>query len=194
MKTFSKPLLSELTVLTNNLLRIAETQFLTMPKDALYRRPRPDAWSVAECLEHLAIYGDYYLSVIRQKISEKKDLPLQPIFQSGWLGEYFVRMIRLKNGVSAKKMKTKNSYNPLKQGRVRENVVQVFIQQQKEMLELLQISHHTNLEKIRVPISIAPFLTIKLGDAFRFVIYHNERHIAQAEKAKAATFVGSLVV
>jgi hypothetical protein len=194
MKTSSKSLLSELTSLTTNLLKVAETQFLSLPKEALYRRPRPDSWSVAECLEHLAIYGDYYHSVIRQKMNEKKSLASQPLFQSGWLGKYFVEMIRLKNGVPAKKMQTKGSYNPLKQGKVRENIVEVFIQQQKEMLELLHKAQDANLEKIRIPISIAPFLTIKLGDTFRFVIYHNERHLAQAEKAKVATFAGSLMV
>jgi hypothetical protein len=194
MKTSSTSLIEELTFLTTNLLKVADTQFLSLPKEALYRRPRPDSWSVAECLEHLAIYGEYYHAVIRQKLNEKKSLPSHPLFQSGWLGEYFVEMIRLKNGVPVKKMQTKSSYNPLKKSKVRENIVELFIQQQKELLELLHKAQDANLEKIRIPISIAPFLTIKLGDALRFVIYHNERHIAQALKAKAATFSGSLVV
>ena len=38
-----------------------------------------------------------------------------------------------------------------------------------------------DLGKIKIPISIAPFVKIKLGDTLRFIVYHNERHIVQAQ-------------
>ena len=43
-------------------------------------------------------------------------------------------------------------------------------------------SKNVNLDKIKTAISISKLIRLKLGDTFRVLIYHNERHIKQAEK------------
>ena len=55
------------------------------------------------------------------------------------------------------------------------------------MLQLLSLAHDKNLNNIRIPISINKWIKIKLGDTFRFVIYHNERHIQQAKRVLKET-------
>jgi hypothetical protein len=49
------------------------------------------------------------------------------------------------------------------------------------MLKLLETASTKNLTKIKTAITL-PLLKFRLGDTFRFVIYHNERHIVQAQK------------
>lgn len=39
-----------------------------------------------------------------------------------------------------------------------------------------------DLNKTKTAISISKWFKLKLGDTFKVVIYHNERHIAQARK------------
>jgi hypothetical protein len=65
-------------------------------------------------------------------------------------------------------------------------VIATFIDQQEGLLKMLEQASHLNINKIKVPISIAPFIKLKLGDVFMFVITHKERHIVQAEKALLA--------
>jgi hypothetical protein len=60
-----------------------------------------------------------------------------------------------------------------------------FIDQQEKLLALLANSKRVNLNRTKVGISIAPFIKLKLGDVFRFVIAHQVRHILQAERALA---------
>jgi hypothetical protein len=48
---------------------------------------------------------------------------------------------------------------------------------------LLERSREINLNKAKVPISIAKFIRLKLGDVFNFLIAHNHRHVLQAERA-----------
>ena len=57
------------------------------------------------------------------------------------------------------------------------------------MLLLLHQARRINLAKIRIPISIATYIRLKLGDVFMFLIAHNIRHIKQAERAIAAAKV-----
>ena len=58
--------------------------------------------------------------------------------------------------------------------------VQRFIQQQDRMLSLLDQAKKVNLMKIKTNLSISPLIKTRLGDTFRFVIYHIERHMIQA--------------
>lgn len=58
----------------------------------------------------------------------------------------------------------------------------IFIGQQQQLLKLLQAARMVNLNKVKTRISISRFVKIKLGNTFRFVIYHNQRHILQAKR------------
>jgi hypothetical protein len=79
-----------------------------------------------------------------------------------------------------KKMKTFKRKNPINSNLDKETVIKKFIYQQEQMLNLLALSKNKNLNKIKTSITL-PLLKFKLGDTFRFVIYHNERHIVQAQ-------------
>jgi hypothetical protein len=51
------------------------------------------------------------------------------------------------------------------------------------MLSLLEQAKSVNLQKIKASITLSKFIKLRLGDVFRVVIYHNERHLEQAFKA-----------
>jgi hypothetical protein len=61
-------------------------------------------------------------------------------------------------------------------------VIAEFIEQQEKSLALLRKAKRVDLNKIRVPISIAKFIKLKLGDTFLFLVAHNYRHILQADR------------
>ena len=81
-----------------------------------------------------------------------------------------------------KPMKTLKSTNP-NGSKLDKGTIKKFINQQKRTLKLLDAARKVSLNKTKASISIAPILKLKLGDTFRVVIYHNERHIAQALRA-----------
>ncbi len=78
-------------------------------------------------------------------------------------------------------MKTLKAMNPI-HSQLNKEVVEEFIRQQKQLLELLEKAGNVDLQKIKTGISISKLIRLKLGDTFRFVIYHNERHVVQAQK------------
>lgn len=79
-------------------------------------------------------------------------------------------------------MNTFKEMNPFEKN-LDQSVIDKFIKQQKELLDLLKLAESKNLTKIRTRISISKWIKLRLGDTFRVVIYHNFRHIKQAEKA-----------
>ena len=50
------------------------------------------------------------------------------------------------------------------------------------LIFLMFILSSLDLNKIKTAISISKWIKLKLGDTFRVVVYHNERHIKQANK------------
>ena len=91
-------------------------------------------------------------------------------------------------GVPRSKMKAPKNAIPAPEHDARA-IVAKFIDQQEKMLLLLEQARIVNISKIRIPISISRWIRLKLGDTFLFIIAHNQRHIAQLERALKATKV-----
>lgn len=153
-------------------------KFNALPTEKLNYRVAPGSWSILECFEHLNLYGDFYLPEIEDRIYNSKTLPTKR-FKSGLLGNYFAKMMLPKEKVN--KMKTFADKDPIN-SRLDKSTIERFINQQEQILVLLDRSKEIDLNKTKTAISISKWIKLKLGDTFRFVIYHNERHIKQAEK------------
>jgi hypothetical protein len=177
MKMSTTALLEELKHKTGEHLKSAGT-LLLMPEKELNFRISEDSWSVLECLEHLNRYGNFYIPEITQRISSSKTAS-KPDFKPGVLGNYFAKSMLPKEKLN--RMKTLKAMNPI-HSELNKEVVDEFVNQQQQLLDLLEKAGFVDLEKTKTAISISKLITLKLGDTFRFVIYHNERHIVQAQR------------
>lgn len=178
MNINSEELIIDLIERTKGVLNEAEG-FNQVSLEQLNKKASAENWSVLECLEHLNRYGDFYILEIDAKInssSKKHDEQ----FNSNWLGEYFSDMMLPKENF--KPMKTLKNMNP-NGSNLNKDTVDKFIDQQKSILNLLNKARSVSLTKTKTGISITRFLKLRLGDTFRVVIYHNQRHILQAKKA-----------
>lgn len=182
MKTKTRHLLDDLAERTRDNLEQAEG-FLKFPLEILNQKPAEKSWSVLECIEHLNRYGDFYLAEIRKSIDNSQSSS-EPEFKPGLLGDYFAKMML--PGEKAKKMKTFKDKDP-SGSRLDKSTIEKFIQQQRQILGLLDKAREVSLNKTKTGISISSFLRLKLGDTFRVVIYHNQRHLDQAKRALMAT-------
>ncbi|KFF02018.1 DinB family protein [Chryseobacterium luteum] len=176
MKISASGLLDELKALTIEHIRYAEN-FLREPDDKLNSRISDKSWSVLECLEHLNLYGKFYIPEISRRISSSKTSPAS-VFKSGILGNYFAESMLPKEKLN--KMKTFKSMDPIN-SRLDKEVVEEFIKQQYQLIELLEKAKDINLNTVKTGISISKLIKLKLGDTFRFIIHHNQRHIRQAQ-------------
>jgi hypothetical protein len=157
---------------------IADATLLKMqdPGDLL-QQPAPGKWSVIQVLEHLNSYGNYYLLEIERSLGQ--DNPSNEFFKPGWLGNYFTRLMKpSEDGMIKNKMQAPKNHRPSKFPDAFP-VLNTFIEQQHYLLQLLEAAKIKNIETIRVPISISRLIKLKLGDTFRFLIAHEQRHFVQ---------------
>src|SRR5690606_18995733 len=133
------------------------------------------SWSILECLEHLNLYGDFYLPQIEHKITNsttKADIE----FKSGILGNYFAKSMLPKEKLN--KMKTFKDKNPLN-ANLDKTVIDKFINQQIKLLHLLNQSKNVSLNKVKIHTSISSLIKLKLCDTYQFYINHIIRHLIQ---------------
>lgn len=177
MYTSSKELLESLIELTRSNLSTAQA-FKQESPDLLNYKQSDKSWSVLECIEHLNLYGNFYIPEITERIKHAKSTNSEH-FKSNWLGKCFSKSVSYKENLN--KMKTFKSMNPLGSN-LDVKTLDTFIQQQQQIIELLDVSRTVDLDKTKTAISISKLVKIKLGDTFRVLIYHNERHIEQAKR------------
>jgi hypothetical protein len=140
------------------------------------------SWSVLECLEHLNLYGDFYLPQIENKIKNSKT-SFETEFRSGILGNYFAKSMLPKEKLN--RMKTFKDKNPLNAD-LDKSVIDKFDNQQIKLLELLNQSRKVSLNKVKIQTSISRFIKLKLGDTFQFYINHIIRHLIQIDRIQTA--------
>lgn len=177
MKIRTEELLKDLIKRTQKHLAAAQ-EFKKLTTKELNQKDQPQSWSILECIEHLNLYGDYYLAEIEKQIKNTRYQVPQNDFKSSWLGNYFATAMLPKKKVN--KMKTFKDKNPLG-SQLDSTVLDKFINQQKKTLVLLEAAKKIDLIRTKTGISISKWIKLRLGDTFRVVIYHNYRHIVQAQ-------------
>lgn len=162
-----------------NHLQQAIQKFQNLSNETLKKPSITGGWSVAECLEHLNKYGDYYLPLFEKKLSQSIDNQENIFIKSTWLGRKAISSMNPEIGT--KKFRAFKDYVPTNQFDGKTTVAE-FINHQERLLQILNIARTKDIQQIRIPISVAKFLKLNLNDALQFLIIHNERHIRQANR------------
>lgn len=176
MKIKTETLLADLKQRTEYCIKNAK--FLQIQDEKqLQIKPHPKAWNAIECLEHLNYYAAFYHPRIQSKL-DHSNYKAKTHFKSSWIGERFARAVH----PDAKPMNTLRKTNPLdrEETLVSNQTLRRFLSRQEELLQFIEQAQSTNLEKVKVSISIAPLLKVRLGDVLNFNVLHNQRHIHQA--------------
>lgn len=154
-------------------------KFKSLPKEQLHYKPEADQWSVLECIEHLNIADAHYIAQFEKKLNGGAASSDSTVFKPGRMGNYFVKMIKPKeDGTIPSPMKTWKRFVP--DIHVQYDTLSKFIEDQDYLLSALEKSKSLDLNTIKIPSALGSIITFKLGDAFRFLIGHNQRHIIQA--------------
>jgi rubrerythrin len=153
--------------------------FKDVEKTKLIYQPKEGKWSIVQVLEHLNAYGRYYIPAMEKAITEKKT-GKQAWFTPGFWGNFFTNSMKPKNVYEIKnKMKAAKAFSFPNSLNV-DTVLAEFNQQQDSLIRLLDMAQHVDLNEIRLPVTISKVIRLKLGDVFRFLIAHEQRHMIQA--------------
>lgn len=174
----SEDLLNEL---VKDVQRIKESAqfFQSSDQTKLAYSPDKSKWSVVQILEHLNAYNRHYLPLIEKHVSIVTH-SRNPVFTPGFWGEMFTKKMKPTNVYEIKnKMKAMKAYTFPNSLHV-DSVLQEFLSHQDKLTRLLEMAKGNDLNAIHIPITLTSLVKLKLGDMFRFLIAHEQRHMIQA--------------
>lgn len=148
-------------------------------EEHLLNKPSPTGgWSIAQCLAHLNTYGDYYLPRLQTGLEVNYRVGNSEKYSSSWLGTYLIKLTDPQT--SRMKLKAVKMHQPVVDFPAHQTVAD-FIDQQEAMCSLLRTAQQSDVNQFRIPLSIASWISLPLGDILHFMVAHTERHMMQAK-------------
>ena len=155
--------------------------FQQLSDDALRYRPRPDQWNVLDCLEHINMFYANYFSRMEPAIRHATPSD-RTTYTPGFFGEWFIKGQRPQQGQRKMKMKTFKSIVPFTDEKDATAIFKTLFQHHVQLEHLLDQSVALDWNRVKVASEIGPILRFKLGDCFRLLTAHTERHLLQAQE------------
>ncbi|EAY27351.1 DinB family protein [Microscilla marina] len=170
---------------TEQVIQTLQQDWQNLTTEQWQQSPAVQSWSMAECLEHLNIYARFYHSEIKRVLAQAPAAYQKPVEQvhSNWLGKFSINGVKLNEaGVPIKKARTVKKFEPIISLQSPQHVYQEFLQHQHTLTQLITQAKHVHLNKLKTRTSLHPLVKLRLGDCIHFVVAHNQRHMAQAQR------------
>lgn len=174
-------------------LRSAQTRLRRLSDDLSdkdwSKRPGPDRWSAAECVEHLNLTSKAYLALLPDAVlrAKKHGGPEQKHYRRdalGWFMSMMIGPLRHLGKFRIVPVKTTPKFVP-KRGRSKTEILSDFVRLQAELAAVIRSGDRLPLDQVKI---VSPFggrMKYSAYSALVIIARHQHRHIQQAEEASA---------
>jgi hypothetical protein len=150
------------------------------------KHPTPDAWSAADCVEHLNLTSRAYVPLLRTAITEARLLGKPPSqhYAMDFLGRVFAFMMQPMKHLGKFKLgrvKTTGPFTP-RGGQTREQLLSEFVRLQSDLIGLVRNAEGLPIDQVKIQ---SPFGKMRYNaySALEIVAQHEHRHLQQAQEA-----------
>ena len=147
-------------------------------------KPNAKQWSIAQCLEHLAVTSRQFNSYFKQLIESARlkwptngVIPYRPSLVGGWLIKQVVPE-------TTRKVPAPKVFKPSDSSSI-QDPLGLFLKQQEEFVRFVHESEGVDYNRARLRSPVTSLMRYSLADAFVVTIVHGYRHLAQANRVKA---------
>jgi len=148
-------------------------------------RPRPDAWSIEECLGHLIIVGQQEIRLIETAIQNGRTRGLTGTgpFRYGWIER---NILRQTEPPARRPFRAPRRFRPV-HGQPLTAILPTFLHVQKQFAQLAAQADGLDLARVKVATPITRLLKLSLGIAFAQAAAHERRHLEQARRVRESS-------
>jgi DinB superfamily len=146
--------------------------------------PRPNAWSIAQCIDHLNVTARLYLPVLDEGIANaiRQGQYGEGPYVYWWLARMFVRMLEPPPRF---RTKTPAAFQP-PSARTRHEIMAAFRAYQVQYVDRLRQANGLDLARARARSPVVSWLVFPLGCAVAAMAAHERRHLWQARSVTEA--------
>jgi hypothetical protein len=146
-------------------------------------KPLPQQWSIAQCLEHLAITSakfDEYFSAAIARAQQKYPAGTSPKYKPSLIGGWLARQV---DPVGGRNLPAPKVFRPTAGSEI-PGSLDLFLKQQAKFIDFVRACQGIDYNKTRIRSPVTPFMRYSLADAFVITVLHGRRHLAQARRVR----------
>ena len=151
--------------------------------DQLNWKPRPDAWSIGQCLEHLCLSNEVYTEPMLAALGSPGTGPVDEI-RPGWFGRWFIRRY-IEPTTQRTRARAPSKAVPVVR-QIDAAIVDRFITSNARIREVIAAARQHDVNHVRFRNPFVPLIRFTVGTGLQIVARHNHRHLLQAERVKEA--------
>lgn len=148
--------------------------------EQMCRRPTPESWSAAECLEHLAISANAYAPRWREAYAAARQRGARGAepYRVDWMG----RMLNWSLEPGRFRMRTPASFEPVDCGSGSQALA-AFLASQQMVLSFIEEGAGMPLDRMMIASTFNARIRYSVWSSFVILATHGRRHLLQAELA-----------
>lgn len=153
------------------------TKLRTLTNDHLNWKPSADKWSIAECVDHLAVTNKLYLDEVKNQLSLKqiKCDESKEIVKHKFFGKLIIKAVDPSN---IKKTKTFKVFYPTLSNND-SSIIDKLIEIQEALIKTVTDSYNINFNKYIMSSPASRFIKENFSDVLEIIRLHNKRHLRQ---------------
>lgn len=141
-------------------------------------QPRPTAWSVGQCIEHLCLTNEQYVSSMSKSLEGKPSGTAVEI-TPGWFARWFIDRF-VEPSPNGKPARAPRKIVP--SSSVESSVLDRFLRSNQQTRELISRASNYDVNRIRFKNPFVPGIRFTIGTALEIIPIHERRHLLQAER------------
>lgn len=164
--------------------RIVAAELLPLKENQLNWKPATSSWSVAECIEHLLLAFQGYLTGLDNVITKAKaenNHAVKP-FQLTLMGKLMVFAV---NPSSKVPIPSPPKFKPKKRKVFNHEVLHQFNNTIQRLHSQLEASRNFDWNKYKITSPVSPLIHLSVGDTYEVLTLHSLRHLKQAQRVIA---------
>jgi hypothetical protein len=146
-------------------------------------KPAPHSWSIAQCLDHLAVTSEKFDQGFAKAIARGREkrqvggaVKYRPTILGGWL-------VKQLSPEAKRKMPAPKVFRPAESSAIKAPLER-FLRQQEKFLGFVNDARGIDYNKTRLRSPVTPLMRYSLADAFVMTVVHGQRHLEQARRVR----------
>ena len=147
-------------------------------------KPRPEVWSIGQCLEHLCSGNEVYLPAMSSALADRQPAPVAEI-RPGWVGRWFIRNYIEPSSVTRRAKAPRTIAPGTKM--IGAGILNRFLASNEAARALVHRGAPYDVNRIRFKNPFIRGLRFSVATGLEVLAAHERRHLLQAERIRASS-------
>lgn len=156
----------------------ARALFTGISQEQVNWQPQPGSWSVGQCLEHLCLTNELYLSSMSASLAGKAPGTAEEI-TPGWFARWFLNSF-VEPSSNGKRARAPKKIVPA--SRVELSILDRFVRSNENVRDMIRSAAGYDVNRIRFKNPFLPLVRFTVGTGLEAICKHERRHLLQAER------------